>query len=180
MGGRNRRAVLAGVAGGVATLSGCVETLVNSSGGRQPTSAWMRTELTDVRSDRPFAITDFVDRPVLLQPFEVDCRPCLAQQEAFRALHESVGDGVVTVSVATRPDRDPAVVRRHANRHGFAWRHAVPPASMIGSLVDQYGSSIVDASRAPVVLVCPNRDTWLLRAGVKPADLLREQTKKGC
>ena len=42
-------------------------------------------------------------------------------------------------------------------------------------LIDDFGSGVVNAPRAPTVLICPDKTARLLRSGVKSADELKEE-----
>lgn len=166
---------LAGCAGG----SGSGGSGTPSSSGTSSTT-WTTAALTDVRTGEEFAIADFGDRPVLVETFAVWCSTCLAQQKQIRALHERVGDDVVSVSLNVDPNEDASRVRKHLDRHGFEWRYAISPPAVTESLVDAYGQSIAVPPQAPVVLVCAGGGTRRLPNGVKSADNLQSEIEAGC
>tara|TARA_Y100000034_G_C6559755_1_gene242188 strand:- start:329 stop:472 length:144 start_codon:yes stop_codon:yes gene_type:complete len=47
-------------------------------------------------------------------------------------------------------------------------------------LIDEFGVNVVNAPQAPVILVCKDQSTRLLKRGVKSSSELKEEIKKGC
>jgi len=142
----------------------------------EPAAAWLAIELTDVSTGESFTIAEFADTPVLLESFAVWCPICTNQQKQVRALHEAVGDEVVSIALNTDPNEDLAKVAAHLKRHGFDWRYAVAPPELILALKDEFGVGILNAPSAPMVLICPEQNVReLLRRGVKRANFLQEQ-----
>ena len=92
--------------------------------------------------------------PVLLESFAVWCPICTNQQKQVRALHEEVGDEVISIALNTDPNEDHDKVAAHIARHGFDWRYAVAPAELILALKEEFGVGILNAPSAPVVLIC--------------------------
>lgn len=136
--------------------------------------------MTDVSTGETFTIDALAaDKPVLLETFAVWCSTCLRQQKEIRALHEQVGDDVISVALDIDPNEDAAKVRSHLDKHGFDWRYAVAPSDVTQSLIDQFGQSIAVPPRAPVVLVCAD-GSRRLSDGVKSAATLESQVGDGC
>ena len=142
----------------------------------EPAVAWLATELTDVATGETFTLAEFAGTPVLLESFAVWCPICTNQQKQVRALHEEVGDEVVSVGLNTDPNEDHDKVAAHIARHGFDWRYAVAPAELILALKEEFGVGILNAPSAPVVLICGDQSVReLLKRGVKRANFLQEQ-----
>ncbi len=59
----------------------------NISSGQTP--QWMKTQLTDVRTNETFTVDGF-DRPVLLESFAVWCPTCTSQQKEIQKLHSDL------------------------------------------------------------------------------------------
>ena len=104
----------------------------------EPAAAWLAIELTDVRTGESFTIAEFADTPVLLESFAVWCPICTNQQKQVRALHETVGDEVISIALNTDPNEDRAKVVAHLERHGFDWRYAVAPPELILALKEEF------------------------------------------
>ena len=146
------------------------------SADEEPAAEWLAIELTDVRTGESFTIAEFAGTPVLLESFAVWCPICTSQQKQVRALHQQVGDGVVSIALNTDPNEDLDKVAAHLERHGFDWRYAVAPAELTLALKAEFGVGILNAPSAPMVLICPDQSVReMLRRGVKRANFLQEQ-----
>jgi len=121
-----------------------------------------------------FKISDF-DKPILLESFAVWCPTCKRQQDEVKALHEEVGDDVVSISIDTDPNEDANKVTGHVNKYGYDWRFAVAPIEMTQSLIDEFGLSVVNAPGAPVIIICQDGSSKLLPRGVKSASELKTE-----
>ncbi len=157
-------------------LTAAVWATDEGSDSTEPAVAWLATELTDVSTGETFTLAEFAGTPVLLESFAVWCPICTNQQKQVRALHEEVGDEVVSVGLNTDPNEDHDKVVAHIQRHGFDWRYAVAPAELILALKEEFGIGILNAPSAPMVLICPDQNVReMLKRGVKRANFLQEQ-----
>ncbi|MBR9706333.1 TlpA family protein disulfide reductase [Candidatus Pacearchaeota archaeon] len=141
---------------------------------------WKDIELRDVKTGETFKISDFKGKPILLESFAVWCPTCKKQQDEVKKLHEQVGDDVVSVSLDTDPNEGEQKVIEHVNRHGYDWLYVVSPVELTKSLIDQFGTGIVQAPQAPVILVCEDQSARLLQRGVKSDSDLLSEIVKGC
>jgi thiol-disulfide isomerase/thioredoxin len=140
----------------------------------------MDIELTDVRTGQTFRISDFSGKPILLESFAVWCPTCLRQQNEIKKVKSSEGDDIVHISLDTDPNEDVNKVREHLDSYDFDWYFAVAPIELTNALVDDFGLSIVNAPSAPVILICDDQSSRMLRNGVKSADDLIDEIQKGC
>ena len=141
---------------------------------------WMDIELTDVRTGQTFRISDFSGSPILLESFDVWCPTCLRQQNEIKKVKSSEGDDIVHISLDTDPNEDVNKVREHLDSNDFDWYFAVAPIELTNALVDDFGLSVVNAPSAPVILICEDQSSRMLRNGVKSADDLIDEIQKGC
>lgn len=176
--------LVAVAAAAVLVVGGAGLALSGSSGGSgggelQPAGDWTGIELETVRGGESFTAGQF-DQPVIVETFAVWCPTCTRQQQEVKALHEQVGEDIISISLNTDPNEDAAKVRQHAERHGFDWRYAVAPSDMTRALIDAYGQGIVNAPSVPMVLVCPDDTAVRLPDGVKSAETLQETVDARC
>jgi thiol-disulfide isomerase/thioredoxin len=155
---------------------------------------WREIPLRDVISGEIFQISDFEGQTVLLESFAVWCPTCTKQQQEVRKLHEQIGNRVVSISLDVDPNEDEELVREHAIRNGFDWLYAVAPPELTRALIAEFGTAIVAAPSAPMILICGDRSEHgrsdgqgadeqgarLLKRGVKKADRLLEEIERGC
>jgi len=137
--------------------------------------AWLDVELKDVRTGDVFTIGQFEGTPILLESFAVWCPTCTEQQRQIRKLHDMVGEEVISISLDTDPNEDENRVLEHLDKNGFDWRYAISPIELTQGLIDDFGTGVVFAPAAPVILICPDLSARKLGSGVKkPAELLDE------
>ena len=139
-----------------------------------PAANWVDYELKDVATGETFKITDFNDKPVLLESFAVWCPTCTKQQKITKAFHEEVRDSVISISIDTDPNEDESRVLEHIERNGFNWYYAIAPAEMTKSLISQFGIGIVNAPAVPMVLICGD-NVKKLGSGVKSVSELKKE-----
>ena len=144
------------------------------------TATWLKTTLTDIKTDKTFRISDFAGKPILLESFAVWCPTCTKQQNEIKKLHDIVGDSVISISLDTDPNEDSSKVLNHVNQHGFDWKYAISPNSLTQSLVNEFGISVVNAPGAPVILICSDQSFRFLDRGVKKVKELQQEINKGC
>ncbi len=184
MKGKHVYAVIGLAVMSVMALGGCLQsessiiTTPPTTDGVVP--AWMDTELTDVATGEKFRISDFKGKPVLVESFAVWCSTCLEQQRKTKELAEREGDTIVHVSLDTDPNEDAEKIKEHIETYGFDWYFAVAPVEMTRALIDEYTLDIVNAPAVPVLLICEDQSTRLLRKGIKSADELLSEVNKGC
>ena len=139
---------------------------------------WKDIELKDIKTNSNFKISDFKDKPVLLESFAVWCPTCTKQQKEIKKLHEEVGDSVISISLDTDPNEDESKVLDHITSNDFTWLYSISPVELTQNLIDEFGQSVVFAPQAPVILIC-NGNTKLLDKGVKFAEELKQEIE-GC
>lgn len=143
-------------------------------------TSWLDIQLKDVNSGESFTLSDFKGTPVLLESFAVWCPLCTKQQRETKKLHEDVGDSIISIALDTDPNEDEAAVKSHAKNNGFDWRYVISPRELTQALVDEFGSGVVSAPSVPVILVCADQSSRLLKRGVKSAEVLKQEVAKGC
>ena len=177
-----RRLTTTGLIAGALLAIGAIaqaadQPAADESAAPEPVVAWLGVELTDVRTGDTFTLAQYADKPILLETFAVWCPTCTSQQRQLVALHEEVGEAVISVSLNTDPNETQSHVTRHLDRHGFDWLYAVSPVELSRSLRDEFGVAVLNPPSAPVILICPGQTqrTLLKKRGVKRPDFLQEQ-----
>ena len=161
---------------GIIVAGGCTPAGGGVPGGRP----WMEIELHDVAGGDTFTVGDFAGRPILVESFAVWCPTCTVQQREIGRLKQQEGEAIVHISLDTDPNEDEARIEEHLARNGFDWYYAVSPIDLTQALIDDFGLTVVNAPGAPIVLVCPDQSSRLLRTGVKTAEDLLAEVESGC
>lgn len=138
-------------------------------------ASWIDFELKDVATGKKFKISDFNDKPILLESFAVWCPTCTQQQKITKKFHEEVGDSVISISLNTDPNEDESRVLEHIERNGFNWYYAISPVEFTRSLIDQFGIGIVNAPSVPMILICGNDNVKKLDSGIKSVNELKKE-----
>jgi peroxiredoxin len=139
--------------------------------------AWTDIPLEDVTTGETFKISDFKGKKVMLETFAVWCSTCTKQQKEIKKLHGRIGEDFVSITVDVDPNEDADKVRAHVDRNGFDWLYAVASPEMTRSLIDEFGTIIVNAPSAPIVIISEDGASRLLGRGVKSADKLEKELK---
>jgi len=156
--------------------------LANATTSTQPTTAaagWKDSELKDVRTGSKFKISDFAGKVVIIESFAVWCPKCKQQQDEIKKF-EQENPEVISVSLDTDPNEDEARVLEHINRYGYGWRFAVSPTQVTQNLISEFGLTVVNAPSTPVILVCADQKTRLMKTGIKDPTELKDEIAKGC
>ncbi|UCB47152.1 MAG: redoxin family protein [Spirochaetota bacterium] len=139
---------------------------------------WRDITLKDVKTGRTFKVADFNGKPIILETFAVWCPTCTKQQREIKKLHSEIGDEFVSITLDVDPNESEKQVKEHLKRNGFDWLYAVAPPEFTKLLIDEFGTIIVNAPAAPVVIIDENGDARLLGRGVKSAQKLKAELKK--
>ncbi len=140
--------------------------------------AWTDINIEDVTTGETFKISDFKGKKVVLETFAVWCSTCTKQQKEIKKLHGRIGEDFVSITVDVDPNEDADKVRSHVDRNGFDWLYAVASPEMTRSLIDEFGTIIVNAPSAPVIIINEDGTARLLGRGVKSADKLEKELKR--
>jgi peroxiredoxin len=161
-------------------VSACTTNSVKQAESNSETSTdWKDTTLTDVQGNT-FKVSDFQGKPVLLESFAVWCPTCTKQQKEIMKLHEELGDGFVSIALATDPNEDKQKVMEHAEKNNLDLTYVISPPSFTQNLISEFGVVIANAPAVPVILVCENQESRLLQNGLKSPQELKEEIEKGC
>lgn len=166
----SRRSLLA-AGGAVATtlLGGCLGTGADGASTDDgaatdsPTTDgtdWQSVELETARSEEPFTIGG-LPSPTIVHSFAVWCPKC----ERLSTRLSAVADEYTILGLNTDPNEDAAKVQAYAEDNSFGWRFAVAPSDLTDALVDEFGSTAINAPSTPVIVVCGDGTATFLSGG---------------
>lgn len=142
--------------------------------------SWLQTKLKTVNTNEEITISELADKPLLVEPFAVWCPKCTGQQQEIKAMHEEIGDEIVSLGLNIDPNEDEQKVINHIEEYGFDWRYSVAPKEFTQSLIDEFGTGIVNAPSGPMILVCPDKTYYELEKGFKTKEFLQEEVAAKC
>jgi thiol-disulfide isomerase/thioredoxin len=135
---------------------------------------WRDIMLVDTLTNQEYKISDFSNEVVIIETFAVWCPTCRKQQQEIKKLQES-GDNSIHISLDVDPNEDFEKIKEHAQINEFDWIFSISPVSLTKGLIDEFGTTIVNAPQAPTILICPNGEARLLKNGVKKANELTQE-----
>jgi len=138
------------------------------------TISWRDVSLTDTLTGQEYKISEFSNQVVVLESFAVWCPTCRKQQEEIKKLIEA-GDKSVHISIDVDPNEDENQVINHAQKNDFNWKFSIFPIDATKSLIEEFGQIVVNAPRAPVIILCPDGSSTLLQGGVKTTEKLASE-----
>ena len=136
---------------------------------------WYRAELVDARSGEAFTLEGLRGETVLVEAMAVWCGLCLQQQLYARDMFEEGAEGVIFVSLDIDPNESAEVLAEHAMKHRFDWRFTIAPGEVSRALRQQFGSSVLNPSAVPVIIIDRGGQARLLPLGLKPVEVLVEE-----
>ena len=149
----------------------------NSQNTETSSETWKNTELKNINTGENFKISDFEGQKVVLETFAVWCPTCTKQQKEIKKLIDS-GDDSIHISLNIDPNEDESLIKEHTTNNGFNWYYAISPAEMSQSLIDEFGTTIINAPSAPVIIICEDQSFRLLGRGVKSSEELQSELNK--
>lgn len=177
----DRRTVLASIgAGSLAALAGCTgdddgdeddESRVEPEAVDVDESAtWLTTTVTDELTGDEFTIGDF-DQPVVVHRFTIGCAVCHSQHYEFDEFTTATSADAEIVDLTIDPHVSSDDLRSYADEDGFEWRFGVSSEAMTRSLVSDFGREMNSSSASPILVVCPNGETYRVGKIVDAAEL---------
>lgn len=151
----SRRRLLQGLgAGAVVGVAGCAGGDSGSGGAGEADDGWRAATLEEATTGEEFRIEEF-EEPTIVHTFAANCVTCANQQTEFVTLRDR-RDDIELVELTVDPNDTPADIAAHAESAGLEWQVSVPPESVIGRLVDQFGQEVAVSAQSPIIIVCPD------------------------
>lgn len=131
---------------------------------------WFTIPLTNVMNGKTYTVDDFKGEPVLFETFAVWCPTCKKQQDNTHEAKELIDFKAVTIDID--PNEDADLVRDYIRKHNFEGAYAISPVEFTKSLVDEFGTGIVSAPSAPMIVICEDQRYAFLKRGLKSPEYL--------
>lgn len=139
---------------------------------------WLNIQLKDVLTGKPFKLSDFQGKVVLLETMAVWCTTCRRQQIEIKNAHPQFGQEVVSVSLDIDPNEDEAILKKHAQTNSFNWIWAVSPPLLSRELETRFGPTILNPPATPILIIDRKQSAHLLKLGVKSTKELVSEIAK--
>ena len=134
-------------------------------------------EFTDARSGKPFKISDFRGKVILIETMAQWCSKCMQQQNQVYDLHQKLGpqDNFVSIGIDIDPNEDLGMLTRYVKDNGFTWLYGIAPVEVSREIANLLGDQYLNPPSTPMFIVDSEGNIHELRFGIKSADELLEE-----
>ncbi len=132
--------------------------------------------MTDVRTGKPFAMSDFAGKVVLIETIAEWCPNCLFQQAETRKMSRQLGNpgDLVLISLDVDSNEDEASLKKYTDDFAFEWRFAVAPLGVERAMGNLYSAEYLNPPLEPMLLIDRQGNAHQLSYGQKSADQLQK------
>ncbi len=140
------------------------------------TPDWYKIAMTDVRTGKPFAMSDFAGKVVLIETIAEWCPNCLFQQAATRKMSKQLGNpgDLILISLDVDSNEDAASLKKYTDDFAFEWRFAVAPLEVERAMGNLYSAEYLNPPLEPMLLIDRQGNAHQLPYGEKEADQLQK------
>jgi thiol-disulfide isomerase/thioredoxin len=141
---------------------------------RDPSPAWLTTELTDACTGEVFTLADFAGKTLFIESMATWCGECYGQlthvQDAASQIPEDERDDIVLVALSSEVGLPREDLARYAEETGFPLIFAVMPEDMLKAMVDDVGQAVAIPPAMPHLIVAPDGTIGELHTGGSSAE----------
>jgi thiol-disulfide isomerase/thioredoxin len=140
------------------------------------TPDWFKIAMTDVRTGKPFAMSDFAGKVVLIETIAEWCPNCLFQQGETRKMSKQLGnpEDLILISLDVDSNEDAASLKKYTDDFAFEWRFAVAPLEVERAMGNLYSAEYLNPPLEPMLLIDRQGNAHQLPYGQKDADALQK------
>jgi thiol-disulfide isomerase/thioredoxin len=139
--------------------------------------SWFNVQMTDVTTGKPFKISDFSGKVVLVDTMATWCPTCQGEMSEVGRLPGLVGAGasdLVTISLDVDPNEDATILKKFAAANGFSWRIAVAPIEVGRFLEMNYDQQYLNPPLQPMLFIDRTGGVYGLPFGIKSAESIQK------
>ena len=134
--------------------------------------SWFDVEMTDVTTGKPFKISDFSGKVVLVDTMATWCPTCQGEMSQVQQLPAMLGassSDLVRVSLDVDPNEDATILKKYAATNKFDWYIAVAPSSVGQFLAKNYDVDYINPPLQPMLFIDKTGGVYGLPFGIKSA-----------
>jgi thiol-disulfide isomerase/thioredoxin len=158
------------------TASPALPAVSASATAPSTTPDWFKIAMTDVRTGKPFTMSDFAGKVVLIETIAEWCPNCLFQQGETRKMSKQLGnpEDLILISLDVDLHEDEASLKKYTDDFGFEWRFAVASLEVQRALGNLYNAEYLNPPLEPMLLIDRQGNAHQLPYGQKEADKLQQ------
>jgi cytochrome oxidase Cu insertion factor (SCO1/SenC/PrrC family) len=135
---------------------------------------WPDAALNNVNGNKPFKVSDFKGKVVVVEPMAVWCTTCLQQEKNIQTLLKSSDVQFVYISLDIDANENEKDLNQYASQNQFQWMLAVAPRNVVHEIGQLYGNMFLNPPSAPILIVDPQGKVHPLPFGVKSSDDIKK------
>ena len=139
--------------------------------------SWFNVQMTDVTTGKPFKVSDFSGKVVLVDTMATWCPTCQGEMSEVGRLPGLVGaaaSDLVTISLDVDPNEDATILKKFAAANGFSWRIAVAPIEVGRFLETNYDQQYLNPPLQPMLFIDRTGGVYGLPFGIKSAESIQK------
>ena len=134
--------------------------------------SWFDVQMVDVNTGKPFKISDFSGKVVLVDTMATWCPTCQGEMSQVQQLPAMLGassSDLVRVSLDVDPNEDATILKKYAATNKFDWYIAVAPSSVGQFLAKNYDVDYINPPLQPMLFIDKTGGVYGLPFGIKSA-----------
>lgn len=139
--------------------------------------SWFNVEMTDVNTGKPFKMSDFSGKVVLVDTMATWCPTCQGEMGEVQRLPGLLGasaSNLVRVSLDVDPNEDATILTKFAAANKFDWYIAVAPIEVGRFLETNYDQQYLNPPLQPMLFIDKTGGVYGLPFGIKSAESIQK------
>lgn len=129
---------------------------------------WQTITMTDARTGKEFAISDFLGCTIYVEPMATWCVNCKMQLfNVAEALPQLDRDKYVVIAISVETELSLEDLKQYTETGEFGWTFSVASPDMLKAIVDEFGRDVVVPPSTPHFLIHPDGTYGELQTGGK-------------
>ena len=134
--------------------------------------SWFDVQMTDVTTGKPFKISDFSGKVILVDTMATWCPTCQGEMSQVQLLPTLLGptsSDLVRISLDVDPNEDTTILKKFAAKNKFDWYIAVAPIEVGRFLERNYDLGYLNPPLQPMLFIDKTGGVYGLPFGIKSA-----------
>ena len=139
--------------------------------------SWFDVQLVDVNTGKPFKISDFSGKVVLVDTMATWCPTCQGEMSQVKLLPTLLGadsGNLIRVSLDVDPNEDASLLKKYAAKNKFDWYIAIAPIEVGRFLSTNYDEGFLNPPLQPMLFIDKVGGVYGLPFGIKSATSIQK------
>lgn len=138
--------------------------------------AWFDMEMTDVRTNETFTISDLSGKVILIETMAMWCPTCLKQEREVQKMLELLGerDDFINIAMDIDSNENAEALNAYIDENNLDWIFVIASTEIKRELGNRYTAELLNPPLVPMLIIDRNGDVYGLPYGVKKAEALHK------